>query len=134
MNLKIKYLRFLVKIKKFFGKRDNFSEKEEIIYSTAMKLVHKPNTTVNRYNDKLDVEKIYIKSENGQYAMVIAYKEVKFTNHEFFYELEISEELSNKIIRTIKKKLNNDRMRMEEETFTNKLKIMTDALNRIEEI
>lgn len=122
---KIKFLKFFYKHKRFFYLFFNrytitmMSEEEKSIFMLITKLINKEETKIMV---RPITEVIHVISDN--YYFVFGPGKVKFTNHNYLMDINISDKFFDKMKTIIFNKIENDREKIENEIFSSRLKIL----------
>ncbi len=130
LNYKIKKLRVLFR-KLFDSHRKDYTKEEIIIKSVVKSLLKNPSVKIiNDFNSK----KILLQC--CDYVVVVSNMEVKFTNHKVFFDMIVSQKLSNELFNIIFDKLEEERSSVEEDIFSFRSKIMYETIDdlKIEKI
>jgi hypothetical protein len=128
MSLKYKYKKLRVLFRKLFDSHRKDYSKEEIIIKATVKALLK-NSNVNIFIVP-NVEKVHI--ECGDYWVVVSNQEVKFTNHKVFFDILVSQKLSNLLFNIIYEKVERERTAIEESIFSFRSQIMYDTIANLQ--
>lgn len=75
--------------------------------------------------------RVYIHTSDKKYMIVFDKYNVNISNHNYFYNYGVSEAIGSQIWRYAYSRLENDRIKLEEEMFFNEKNFLADVFNHI---
>jgi histidinol phosphatase-like PHP family hydrolase len=126
MNIKYKLKKLCVWFNQKLNSCEPYTERENLTKRVLIRLISNPKT----HYLMTPSGKYYIQTNDREYTLILQDNLVKVSNHNYTFEFNISSFLSNELIELVRKAIEKERSKMENEMFKNEINMLTDILSK----